>query len=49
MLMIATAILLSLILFGGVFVSSERFINVENDAKAYFVVISSNYNIVISL
>ena len=40
MLMIATAILLSLILFGGVFVSSERFINVENDAKAYFVVIS---------
>lgn len=49
MLMIATAILLSLILFGGDKHSSERFINVENDAKAYFVVISSNYNIVISL
>ena len=36
----ATSILLSLILFGGVFISSERFMNVENDAKAYSVVIS---------
>ena len=35
-----TSILLSLILFGGVFISSERFMNVENDAKVYFVVIS---------
>lgn len=38
--MMATAIILSLILFGGVFVSSGRFMNVENDAKVYFVVIS---------
>lgn len=31
---------LSLILFGGVFITSERFMNVENDAKAYFIEIS---------
>ena len=29
--------LLPLILFGGVFIISEHFMNVENDAKAYFL------------
>lgn len=37
MLKRATSILLSLILLGGVFISSERFMNEENDAKAYFI------------
>lgn len=40
MQMIAIAILLSLILFGGIFVSSEHFMNIENDAKTYFIGIS---------
>ena len=37
--MIVTNVLfiLCLILFGGVFITSERFMNVENDAKAYFI------------
>lgn len=30
-------IILSLILLGGVFITSEHFMNVENDAKAYFI------------
>lgn len=30
---------MSLILFGGVFITSERFMNVENDAKAYLIVV----------
>ena len=29
--------LLSLFLFGGVFITSKHFMNVENDAKAYFI------------
>lgn len=29
-----------LILFGGVFITSKHFMNIENDAKAYFVVVS---------
>ena len=32
-----TKIILSLILLGGVFITSEHFMNVENDAKAYFI------------
>ena len=32
-----TSILLSLILFGGVFISSERFMNVENECKGKFI------------
>ena len=31
------ATIFSLILFGGVFITSERFMNIENDAKAYFI------------
>lgn len=29
--------LLPLILFGGVFIISEHFMNIENDAKTYFI------------
>lgn len=29
--------MLVIVLFGGIFMTSERFINVENDAKAYFI------------
>jgi O-antigen ligase len=32
-----TKIILSLILLGSVFITSEHFMNVENDAKAYFI------------
>ena len=28
---------MSLILLGGVFITSEHFMNVENDVKAYFI------------
>lgn len=31
------SLLLSLFLFGGVFITSKHFMNVENDAKAYFI------------
>ncbi len=37
---IISSFLLSLILFGGVFITSELFMNVENDAKTYFIVIA---------
>ena len=33
-------LIISFILLGGVFISSERFMNVENDPKAYFILIS---------
>ena len=35
--MISKVIFLHLIFFGGVFITSKRFMNVENDAKAYFI------------
>lgn len=35
--MIGKVIFLQLIIFGGVFITSKRFMNVENDAKAYFI------------
>ena len=33
-------IFLLFILSGGVFITSERFMNIENDAKFYFIVIT---------
>lgn len=35
--MIGKVIFLQLIIFGGIFITSKRFMNVENDAKTYFI------------
>lgn len=39
---------MSLLLFGGVFITSKLFMNIENDAKAYFIGIAINLLLIVS-
>ena len=42
-----TSLLLTIVLLGGVFITSEHFMNVENDAKAYFIGIAINLLLIV--
>ena len=35
------SIIISIILFGGVFFTSEQFMNIENDIKFYYIILMS--------